>query len=241
MGLDWSSFALEVINFLILIWILTHYFYRPVATVIERRRQAIQTRLRDADDVQAKAATLQRQYETRLAEWEAEKRQQREVWISELTAEKARQMEAFHQTLAAERQQAEVLDQRRLRAREAELEQIALGLAGRFAAKMLERVAGPELEARLVDLFIDDLSGVSQDQWDLVGEAPGEALVCSAFPLDEGDRARLQQALAARMSRSLGFRFVVDPALIAGLRFELGPLSLGANVRDEMDFFRQAD
>lgn len=245
MGFDVSTFVLEIINFLILVWILAHYFYRPVAAVIERRRDAIEGRLQHAKQLQTDAEAMQRQYEMRLAEWEAEKRRLSDAWISELTAEKARQMESFRRTLEAERQQAEVLEQRRLRAREAELEQTALGLASRFAAKLLERLAGPDLEARLVELFIEDLHAVPREEWDKVAaafaEAPSEAWVGSAFPLDEARRERLRNAVSTQLGRAVDCRFVEDATLLAGLRFELGPLSLGANIRDELAFFTRTD
>lgn len=241
MGFDWSTFTLEVVNFLILVWILTHYFYRPVAAVIERRREAIENRLQRAERLQSDAEAMRRQYEARLADWEQEKRQLREFWLGELAAEKARQIDALRQSLAAERQQAEVLEQRRLRAREAELEQAALSLAGGFAGRLLERLAGPELESRLVDLFIADLADVPPDRWPMAAAAdldqPGQATVASAFPLAELHRSRLQRAVSERLGRPITCRFVEDPTLIAGLRFELGPLSLGANLRDELAFF----
>lgn len=244
MGFEWSTFLLEALNFLILIWILGHFFYRPVAAVIERRRLAIETRLRQAQEMQVRAEAMQSQYETRLSDWESEKRQRREVWLGELAAEKARQTEALRQTLEEERQRAEVLEQRRRRSREAELEQAAVRLAARFAARLLERLSNPELEARLIGLFIEELADVPPEQWELAAGSSatsGEAILSSAFPLAETQRTDLQQALSARLGIPVDCRFQEDPMLIAGIRFELGPLSLGANIRDELSFFNRAD
>lgn len=41
MDFDWTTFILEIINFLILIWILKHFLYRPVLKVISERRSGI--------------------------------------------------------------------------------------------------------------------------------------------------------------------------------------------------------
>ena len=38
MGLDWSTFLLELVNFLILIWILKRFLYAPVKAAVEARR-----------------------------------------------------------------------------------------------------------------------------------------------------------------------------------------------------------
>lgn len=245
MGFDWSTFALEAVNFLILVWILSHFFYRPVAGVIERRRLAIETSLRQAGQTLAQAEAMQHQYEARLDEWEAEKRRLRESWVGELAAEKARQMESFRQSLEVERERTAVLEQRRLDARERELEKTALELGGRFAARLLQRLAGPELEARLVDLFLEDLAAVPEERWPAAaaGSAEGvaEAALTTAYPLPERHRSWLQQAVESRLGRPVECRFLEDPALIAGIRLELGPLALGANLADELAFFHDAD
>ena len=49
MDFDWTTFALEAVNFLILVWILKHFFYRPVLAVIEARRAESEKNLAQAD------------------------------------------------------------------------------------------------------------------------------------------------------------------------------------------------
>jgi F-type H+-transporting ATPase subunit b len=240
-----STFVLEVINFLILVWILRRYLYRPVAAVIEARRVSIQQSVDEARAREARAEELERQYADRLAAWESEKSSAREAWLGELNAEKGRMMEAFKQGLQTERQQAEVLDRRRLQAQQADVERQAMGLGAQFAARLLERLSGPELEARLLDVFIEDLCQVPEDRWQAAiartGDGSGQPLVVSAFPLSDSQRADFQQAISAQFGKPVECRFAVDTSLIAGLRFELGPLSLHANLRDELEFFRGED
>ena len=43
MTIDWWTLGLQTINVLILIWLLAHFFWRPVAGMIEQRRAAAQT------------------------------------------------------------------------------------------------------------------------------------------------------------------------------------------------------
>ena len=243
MGFDETTFVLEIANFLILVWILTRYFYRPVAAVIERRRSSIEERIRQAEQLHEHADTMRRQYEARLAEWEAEKRQLRETWNSERSGERTRELEVFREVLATEWQRNDVLEQRRLHARESELEQHAVQLAGRFAARLLDRFAGPALQLNLVDVFIDDLARVPAEEWRLLEPsgtgAPLEGTVTSAFPLEESIRTRLEKQLAARVERPLVWRYIEDSSLIAGLCVELGPLALRANLRDELKWFSE--
>jgi F-type H+-transporting ATPase subunit b len=34
--LNWTTFVLEILNFLVLVWLLKHFFYQPVKGVIAR-------------------------------------------------------------------------------------------------------------------------------------------------------------------------------------------------------------
>ena len=53
MGLDWSTFLLELFNFLILIWILKRFLYAPVKAAIEARRERVESVLAQANAIQA--------------------------------------------------------------------------------------------------------------------------------------------------------------------------------------------
>ena len=48
MELTWSTFILEIINFLILVWILKRFLYKPVMDAIAKRRASIEQSMQDA-------------------------------------------------------------------------------------------------------------------------------------------------------------------------------------------------
>jgi len=79
MDLSWSTFVLEIINFLVLVWILKRFLYKPVLDVIARRRAGIEKSMADAEALHADAEKLQEQYEDRLAVWDQERLQARRV------------------------------------------------------------------------------------------------------------------------------------------------------------------
>ena len=61
MEFDWTTFILEIINFLILVWILKRFLYRPVLGVVARRRAGIEKTLADARRIEAEAGELRQQ------------------------------------------------------------------------------------------------------------------------------------------------------------------------------------
>jgi len=58
--LNWTTFALEAVNFLVLVWILKRFLYKPVLGVIARRRAAIDRALEEAQTRHAEAQALER-------------------------------------------------------------------------------------------------------------------------------------------------------------------------------------
>lgn len=241
MELSGSTFVLEIINFLVLLWLLQRFFYKPLQAVIARRRAGIEQQVADAEAMQHQARDLQSQYENRLSHWEAERQSAREALQQEIDRERARQQADLRQMLEQERQKAEVSQQRQLLERQLHLERQALQQGSRFAARLLEQCVGPELEARLLDMLLDALPQLPAEQQQSLREREAEhsqpVEVISAYPLSEEARSRLQQGLNQLLGKPGECRFRQDPSLLAGLRVSIGPWVFRASVRDELQSF----
>ncbi len=243
MELNWSTFLLEIINFLVLVWILKHFLYKPVLDVIARRRAGIEARLDEARHRQEQAEALKAEYENRLADWEHERQQARQALAQQLEEERARQLQNLQVTLAEEQEKARVAESHRRAEAIREIEHRALQQSARFAARLLAQASGPELQARLFDLLVDNLSSLSSEQvaalrsrW---GEAPQTIVVSSAYPLAKQQRQRLQKALTEVTGLELPVQYQQDPELLAGLRITIGAWVLHTNVRDELKGFAE--
>ncbi len=241
MQFDLSTFALEIFNFLVLVWLLQHFLYKPVRDVIDRRQRAIEKSVGDAAALHKEAEQLKAQYAARMSDWEAEKRSLQDKLREEMSAERSRHMEALRKTLAEERKKAEILERRRqedvLRKNETE----ALAQAGRFAARLLQRAASPELHSRLIEIFIEDLHALSVEcRADIKKAATGaKALVIGAFPLDEEQKGSIAVALAEVAGSAVVCTFSIDPRMICGVRVSLGAHVLRADIADDLSFFTQ--
>ena len=106
MELNWSTFILEIVNFLILIWILKRFLYRPVLEIIARRRERVEKTLADAEAINAEAHALQEKYQSRLADWETEKNEARESLQREIAAERAQRLKQLQSELDKEREKS---------------------------------------------------------------------------------------------------------------------------------------
>jgi len=241
---DWTTFTLEIINFLILVWILKRFLYRPILDVIARRRDGIEKTLADARRIETEAIEIKQQNERHLAEWGVEKDAAQAGLLGELAAERARRMAALEAEISEERERRRVLDQRHQHDFERTVEEQGIAQGAAFSARLLARVAGPELEAQLYAMLLEDLRNMRAEDRRAVAEAaaaPGlQIKVQSAFSLDEVKRAGLTRALAELAGKTLPIEFRENTELLAGFQVNLGPWVLHANLRDELKFFSGA-
>jgi F-type H+-transporting ATPase subunit b len=242
MEFNLTTFILETINFLVLIWILKRLFYAPVKRVIEDRKRTIQKTLEDAEGTRRQAQELQAKYENRLRDWEKEKAGEKEGFQKELAGEKEKQMTAMRASVAQEREKLKVQEEKRLQELEAKTEREALGQSAQFASRLLSDIASPETEAKLVDLALQQLADVQRAPRLLAGFTPNGAkvVVRSAYPLPEGKKRELAGVLLKTLGTEPPFEFIVEKELLAGLRIDMGPVVLRANLKDELQFFSEA-
>lgn len=243
MELNLTTFILEIINFLILIWLLQRFFYQPVLNVITKRKASIDQAVTEAARAREEAAALQKQCNEHLSRWEHEKRLARERLQQEITAQRTKMLDELYKSLEEERQKNRIIEERRKADEQLKIESLALHNAAAFASMLLKGAAGPELERRLFELLLERLQKLPAAT---VGnlranhdEDPVAIAVFSAYPLAGEQRAELQQRLAALLGKNLFYEYRHDPELIAGLRITIGAWVLGVNLQDELQGFTQ--
>ena len=245
MELDWTTFVLEIVNFLVLIWILQRFLYEPVRHVITERQAAIESSLAEAKAAEASAEELRSQYENRLTEWESERERARVQLREEIAVERSRLLETLQADLAQERERQRVLEARRLDEERRKTEGEALAQATRFAASLFGRLAGPELSTRIVEMVREDLNRLPEETRQRLRAAFSlpdgrRTLVMSAHRIDEDHRSALAAALEKIAGGKVSCEFTEDPTLMAGLRLQTGSWVLRANLQDELQFFADA-
>lgn len=243
MEFSWSTFILEIINFLVLMWILKHFLYRPVLNSLQKRRESVQSTLDEAQKKSAEAKELKARYEQRLNDWEEEKNQLRQSLQQELEAQRSRQQEQLKQELLAQKQKAEINQQQSLQETLQHYQSIAHRQGAEFAAKLLRQLSGEETEARLFEALMEQLQTLDEEQ--IKGlkktcQSPIDKVeVYSAYPLPQILRQKLQFKLEELCPQPLQFEYREDPKLISGLRIHLGAWSLRMNLLDELNRFME--
>ena len=233
MQIDWWTLALQTVNFLVVVWLLGRFLYRPIRRVIEAREAADRKAAEAAATSLEAAEAARRDYEAKRAALDAAERRREAELHAEMEKERAAMIEAAQGRADAliadarakiEREHAEALD--KLSARIA-------SLAEDLAAKALAGGAGDALEQ--ASAYLDALSGKELDEMrhDLAGSGEPVVLV-SAAALPEAERRRWQDALATRLGEGLQFDFQADPALLGGVELRFPHAVLGFSVAERL-------
>lgn len=241
MNFDWTTFILEIINFLVLVWILKHFLYQPVLDIIAKRRAGIEKALADAQRIKAEAEVLKLQNEKFLADWEQQKEAAQARLMAELAIMRENKLAELNASIKEEAERRKVLEERSKREFERSMEEKGVAQGVAFSTKLLTRLASSELEAGLYTLLLKDLHSLSEENRHAIAKAAAaselQIKVQSAFPLHPSKQTELTHYLAEVAGRMLPIEFHVNPELIAGFQIVIGPWILHANLRDELKFF----
>ena len=243
MELNWSTFILEILNFLVLLWILKHFLYQPVLQMIAHRQSTIQQSMADAQKMQDAAQAAQQQYQNRLQDWQQERDQARTALRTEIGVERTKLLRTLQVELEKEREKTHVLIEKEQQETLLKLEATAMAQGAQFAARLLQAFANPALESQLVEFTLQQLAAMNAEQRNAIGSAANglvtDIQVGSAFQLSEEHRQQLEKAIKTVTGLTAPVQFSRDSALLAGLRITLGAWVLKANLQDELKAFAE--
>jgi F-type H+-transporting ATPase subunit b len=243
MEFNLSTFVLEIINFLILIWILQRLFYKPLLEVIDKRKQHIDQSLADAKKLHQEAVELRSLYENRQKLWMQEKKAALNALHQQIETEKNAQMDKLHVELEQERQKARVSLTRQQQELQQQAEKQALQNGARFAGMLLQQSASPELEVRFINMLMDNLTTLPEAcrlYLQTLGTKKSVPVkITSAYPLTADLQQQLEQKLGSLINSQINFQYHQDPELIAGLRIDIGAWVLNTNLQHELIGFAE--
>ena len=221
MLIDWFTVGAQVINFLILVWLLKHFLYRPILDALDAREKRIAKELADADAKKAEAQKERDEFQHKNEAFEQQHAALMKKATEEAKAERSRLLEEARQAadaLSAKRWESLRNDARQLNqaiSRRARQEVFAI------TRKTLTDLASTSLEERLTGIFIRRLGEMDEQAKKALAKAietaPEPALVRSAFDLPAVQRTLIQQALNETFSKEVHIRFETLPDMISGI------------------------
>ncbi len=236
MLIDWFTVGAQALNFLVLVWLLKRFLYKPILNAVDMREKLIAAELADAAAKTAEAKkesdTFQRKNETFD--------QQRAALLSKATSEAAAERQRL---LDEARKAAAALSVKRHDALRADVQTLYAAIRRRtqqevfaIARKALTDLAGASLEDRMAAVFTQRLLAIDGKAKAGLAEAiktsSEPAIIRSAFDLPVDQRSAIQKALHEAFSANLKVRFETSADLVGGVELSAGGQKISWSIAD---------
>jgi len=239
MQIDWLTIGAQVVNFLLLVFLLQHFLYGPVTRAMDKREKRITDRLREAAEREQAAQRKADDYDRRIGKIDD---QRREV-LAEAEEQAERERRERLQQAREEIEQSERRWRRDLKREQREfLDDVRSQLAAAVqlvARKALADLADAELEKQMLGKLLGQLDRLDDEARRALVEAEGGVTVRSAFALDSNQRSQTTRALHERLGREVPVRYEKDDSLACGLALDGGGHRLGWNLAEYLQGVEQ--
>jgi len=236
MLIDWFTVGAQTLNFLILVWLMKRFLYKPILHAIDEREKRIATELANAEKKKAEAQKESDEFKHKNEELD----QQRAALLSKVTDEAQAERQRLHDealkaagSLSVKRMETLRNDARNLSqaiSRRTQQEVFAI------ARKALTDLATTSLEERMSEMFTRRLREIGSQEKAGLAEAlktaSDPALVRSAFDLPAEQRAAIQNALNETFSAEIHIRFETAPDLISGIELATNGQKVAWSIAD---------
>jgi F-type H+-transporting ATPase subunit b len=210
-----------VLNFLILVWLMKHFLYKPILHAIDAREKRIAKEIANADAKKVEAKQERDDFQHKNEEFDQQHASLLSKATEEAKTERLRLLDEARKAadaLSAKRKETLRNDARNLNqaiTRRTQQEVFAIAL------KALADLATTSLEERMGEVFTRRLREMDSMAREVLAGAlkktSGPALVRSAFELPEEQRAAIQNAINETFSAEIHLRFETAPEVISGI------------------------
>ncbi|WP_051603034.1 ATP synthase subunit B [Simplicispira psychrophila] len=226
MLIDWFTVGAQVLNFVVLVWLMKRFLYQPVLQAIAAREKRIADQIANAAAKEAQAQTERQAFDAKNTAFD----QQRAALLSQATAQAtaeglrlSEEAQKAAEALAAQHQQSlafQALHLQQLIASRAAHEVFAV------VRKTLADLANVGLEERMVEVFMQRLgalTGPAKEQLVAALQHSAEpALVRSCFALLAEQQAAICQAIKQAFSADVPLHFETAADAVCGIELRAG-------------------
>ena len=236
MLIDWFTVVAQALNFLILVWLMKRFLYKPILHAIDAREKRIAAELADADQKKADAKKERDEFRHKNEDFN----QQRAALLTQATNEAQTERQ---QLLDEARQAAATLHEKRLETLRNDARTLNQSICNRtqqevfaIARKALMDLAGTSLEERLAEVFTHCLQDMDNPAKAGLAEAlktaSDPAIVRTAFDLPDEQHAAIQKTINETFSADIHLRFETAPDLISGIELTTNGQKVAWSIAD---------
>ncbi len=236
MLIDWFTVIAQVVNFLVLVWLLKRFLYAPILNAIDAREKRIAAELADADARKDEAQKERDEFKHKNEEFD----QQRASLLSKATLDAQSERQRL---LEDARMESEGLRARQQEALRNDYQNLKEDIIGRtrdevfaIARKALNDLATVNLEEHMVEVFIHRCRALHEEEIKALQyafkAATEPARVRSTFPLQAEQQKAIELAAREVFAFAGQFHFEISPDLVSGIELSVNGHEVAWSIAD---------
>lgn len=244
MGIDWFTFIAQILNFLLLVFLLKKFLYQPLLDVMEEREVQIKEQMEAADRKYHTAEEKEQEFREKLQDLE------RRAHL--LRAEAEQQAEEHKKALMHQyREEAETREKEWEHALEDKQEVFLSELYRRTNSvlihlldELIQELSGRELDHVIVSRVIESIEGLNSNGKSRALHAAldgGEGVieVLSSFTASSEEKDLIRNALKKALSEGINVEFRTTSKMGYGMEIRANGWKLGWSTSSYLDMLRE--
>lgn len=236
MLIDWFTVIAQVVNFLILVWLLKRFLYKPILNAVDAREKKVADELKNADAKEAEAQKEKDEFKHKNKEFDQQRNALLKKAKEDAKAERQRLLEEG-------RREASDLKAKQQEALRNEGQSLSQEIGRRtqqevfnITRKVLTDLAGISLEERTVDVFVQRLHSLKDDERKQLASAlstsPVQVLIRTAFDLPQAQRDSIKKTIKETLGIETQPKFETSPDLVSGIELTTDGQKVAWNIAD---------
>jgi len=239
MNINWFTVIAQLINFLILVWLMRRFLYKPVLAAIDEREKKIAGQLADASAKKAEAEKEKADFEQKNEQFEQYKNGLMEKAVSETNVERKKIMDsAYADAELLRAKQKDALAKMEVNLNHQIEQKIRMEVFA-ISRKTLADLASVNLEDQLIARFVNLLHEMKAEDrkkfTDACNSGKDPVLVQSAFDLKQVQKTDIQNAVLAILGFPAQFQFKTRPEIISGIELSANGYKVGWSISDYLN------
>ncbi|HMN13513.1 MAG TPA: F0F1 ATP synthase subunit B [Bellilinea sp.] len=240
LGINLGNLLIYIISFLIMALVLWVWAFKPMGSMMDKRKKTIAQGLEDARIAAEARANAEKESAKILADAQAK--------ASEIVREASDRADLAAKDIKvkAEADAAKVAEAAVAEAK-GEKERVLREVRGQVSALAIsatQKLLGVNLDDQRQHALLNDFfSGVEQGKLALVEGKTitgNDASVTSALPLTDAEKSTIQRDLVGKLSPDATISYAVDPSILGGLVIRVGDQIIDGSVAGKLQNLKQA-
>ena len=234
MTIDWWTLGIQSVNIVILIWLLGHFFWRPVAAMIEQRRVATREAFAQLEVQRTQISAALADIERTRAGFAGEREALLAAARKAAEQERAAILAKAAREAAALEAEAKVAAAREVEATNQAWTERASRLAVAIAGRLVERLQGPGVQEAFLDGLLKAVRELPESARRAVTAPDVQLEAISATPIEPADQQQFSDKIGAALGRPARIDFKSDATLIAGFELTASHFTVGNSWRGDL-------